>query len=175
MNAKGFTGVAGGDDEHYVAIVEMDGAYLRVVANVDDEARRLGDATLEYVDAETLDAAFNAYNAYLATLPIAYEEEITAKPLNQEELDALAGKTLLEMEKAGYYFSSSEMGENDEATYTVSYGLYDYDLLLNETCTEYTKRNDNGYISDLTVKSAGFAGISRNAMELRYRADGTYS
>ena len=174
MNAEGFTGIAGGDDEHYAAVVELDGAYLRVVANVDDEARRLADATLEYVDADTLEAAFAAYNAYIETLPIAYEEEITAQPLTQEELGTLAGKTLLELEEAGFESSSSEMGENDEAIYNVSYGLYEYDLLLNETYTEYIEHNDNGFYGDLTVKSASFAGISRNAMELRYRADGTY-
>ena len=174
VNAEGFTGIACGDDEHYAAVVELDGTYLRVVANVDDEARRLGDATLDYTDAETLEAAFAAYNAYIETLPVAYEEEITAQPLTQKELDALAGKTLLEVEEAGYEQSSSEMGENDEAIYTVSYGLYDYDLLLNETYTEYTEHSDNGYIGDLTVRSARFAGISRNAGELRYHADGTY-
>ena len=174
MASEGYTGIAGGDDEHYVAVVEQNGAYLRVVADVDDEARRLGDATLEYVDANTLEAAFEAYNAYIETLPIAYEEEITAQPKTQEELDALVGKTLLEVEEAGYEDSSSEMGENDEAIYTVSYGLYEYDLLLNETYTEYTEHSDNGYIGDLTVKSASFSGLSRNAAELRYHADGTY-
>ncbi|MBR3740383.1 MAG: hypothetical protein IKN04_07960 [Clostridia bacterium] len=174
MNAEGYTGIAGGDDEHYVAVVELDGAYLRVVAKVDDEARRLGDATLDYVDADTLEAAFAAYNAYIETLPIAYEEEITAQPLTQEELDALAGKTLLELEEAGYESSSSHMGEDDAAIYTVSYGLFEYDLLLNGTYTEYMEHNDSGYIGDLTVKSAALAGISRNAVEMRYHADGTY-
>ena len=172
MDAEGFTGVAGGDDAHYVAVVKLNDAYLRVVANVDNEARRLSEATLN-VDVDMLEAAFDAYNAHIKTLPIAYEEEITAQPLSKEELDALAGKTLLEVEEAGYESSSSEMGENDEAIYTVSYGLYEYALLLNETYTEYMEHNDNGYIGDLTVKSAALAGISRNAGELRYHADGT--
>ena len=174
MASDGYTGIAGGDNEHYVAVVERNGAYLRVVANVDDEARRLGDATLEFVDVETLEAAFEAYDAYIKTLPIAYEEEITAQPKTQEELDALAGKTLLEVEEAGYEFSSSEMGENDAAIYTVCFGLYDYNLLLNETYTEYMQHSDNGFIGDLTVTSASFSGISRCAAELRYHADGTY-
>lgn len=173
MASEGYTGIAGGNDEHYVVVVELDGAYLRLVADVDDEARRLGEATLDYVDADTLDAAFEAFNAYIETLPIAYAEVITAQPKAQEELDALAGKTLLEVEEAGYESSSSEMGENDEAIYTVSYGMYDYNLLLNETYTEYMAHSDNGFIGDLTVRSASLAGLSRNAAELRYRADGT--
>ena len=174
MASEGFTGVIGGDDQHYVVAMEKDGAYIRLVADLDDEARRLGEATLEYVDADTLEAAFNAYNEYVKTLPVAYEEEITAVPLTQEELDALAGKTLQELEDAGYEHVSSEMGENDEATYTVSLGLYEYNLLLNETYTVYQQHDDSGFIGDLTVKSAAFAGLSRNAAELRYHADGTY-
>ena len=174
MASEGFTGVIGGDDQHYVVAMEKDGAYIRLVADLDDEARRLGEATLEYVDADTLEAAFNAYNEYVKTLPVAYEEKITAQPLSQEELDALAGKTLQELEEAGYEHSSSEMGENDEATYIVSFGLYKYNLLLNETYTVYQQHDDSGFIGDLTVKSAAFAGLSRNAAELRYHADGTY-
>ena len=174
MASEGFTGVIGGDDQHYVVAMEKDGAYIRLVADLDDEARRLGEATLEYVDADTLEAAFNAYNEYVKTLPVAYEEEITAAPLTQEELDALAGKTLQELEDAGYEHVSSEMGENDEATYIVSLGLYEYNLLLNETYTVYQQHDDSGFIGDLTVKSAAFAGLSHNAAELRYHADGTY-
>lgn len=174
MASEDFTGVIGGDDQHYVVAMEHDGAYIRLVADLDEEARRLGEATLEYVDAETLEAAFNAYNEYVMTLPVAYEEEITAAPLTQEELDALAGNTLQELENAGFEHSASEMGENDEATYVVSFGLYEYNLLLNETYTVYREHDDNGFIGDLTVKSAAFAGLSHNAAELRYHADGTY-
>ena len=174
MASEGYTGIAGGDDQHYVVAVELDGAYIRLVADVDDEARRLAEATLEYVDAETLEAAFDAYNEYVRTLPVACEEKITAQPLSDEELDALAGKTLLELEEAGFEHISSEMGPNDEATYTVSLGLYNYDLLLNETYTVYQQHDDSGFIGDLTVKNAAFAGLSHNAAELRYHADGTY-
>ena len=120
MASEGFTGVIGGDDQHYVVAMEKDGAYIRLVADLDDEARRLGEATLEYVDADTLEAAFNAYNEYVKTLPVAYEEEITAAPLTQEELDALAGKTLQELEDAGYEHVSSEMGENNWRTRAMS-------------------------------------------------------
>ena len=55
----------------------------------------------------------------------------------------------------------------------VNSGLYEYNLLLNETWTVYREHDDNGYIGDLTVKSASFAGLSRNAAELRWHADGT--
>lgn len=173
MNAEGFTGIAGGDDRHCVVAVERDGSYFRLVADMDEESIRLYEATLDYVDADTLEAAFDAYNAYRDTLPFTYEEEITAPRLPREELDALIGKTLLEVEEAGYEFSSFDQGENGEAIYTICSGLYDYGLLLNETYAEYMEHDENGYIGDLTVRSAGFSGLSRNVTDLHYHADGT--
>ena len=92
MASEGFTGVAGSDEEHYVVAVEKDGAYIRLVADLDDEARRLGEEIVKYEDAEKLEAAFSAYNEYVLTLPVAYEEEITAAPLTGEELDAWQAK-----------------------------------------------------------------------------------
>ena len=174
MESEGYTGIASGDDQHFVVVVKSGDSYFRLVANIDEKAKELGNATLEYTDADALAAAFDAYNEYIKTLPIAYEEEITASPQAQEDLDGLAGMTLLEVEEKGYEFSSSEMGENDTAIYTVKFGLYDYNLILNETYTEYMEHEENGYTGDLTVKSASFAGLSRNAAELRYHADGTY-
>ena len=174
MASEGYTGIACGDDQHFVVVVKQDDSYIRMVADLDEKAKELGEATLEYTDADTLEAAFAEYNAYIETLPVSYEEEITAQPMTREELDALKGKTLLEVEEAGYESSSSEMGENDTAIYTVSFGLYNYNLLLNETYTEYMEHNDNGFIGDLTVNSAEFAGLSHNAAALSYHADGTY-
>ena len=173
MEAEGYTGIAGSDEEHFVVVVEMDGEYIRLCADLDEEAIRLSGATLDYTDADSLEAAFEAYNAYIATLPISIAEKITAEPVSQEELDELAGKTLIEVEEAGYESSETQCGDNDEMFYLVSSGLFEYTLLLNETATEYHEHDDNGYIGDLTVKSASFTGLSRNAAELRYHADGT--
>ena len=171
--AEGYTGIAGSDEEHFIVVVEMDGEYIRLCADLDEEAIRLSDATLDYTDADSLEAAFDAYNAHIATLPISYAEKITAEPVSQEELDELAGKTLIEVEEAGYESSGAQSGDNDEMFYFVTSGLFEYALLLNETATEYQEHDDSGYIGDLTVKSASFNGLSHNAAELRYHADGT--
>ena len=174
MASEGYTGIAGGDDQHFVVVVIPDDSYIRLVADLDEKAKGLGDAMLGCADADEQEAASAAYNAYIESLPVTYEETITARPRTQEELDALVGKTLLETEEAGYKSSSSHTGEDDAAIYTVSYGLFEYDLLLNETYTEYMKHNDNGFIGDLTVKSVCFSGLSHNAAELSYHADGSY-
>ena len=85
-----------------------------------------------------------------------------------------ADKTLLEVEEAGFEYSAFRISENDEAVYTVSYGLYQYDLLLDVTYAEYMEHDDSSFIGDLTIRNASFSGVSRNAAELRFHADGTY-
>lgn len=173
MASEGYTGIAQSDYDHYVVAVKLDDSYIRLVADMDGKARELFDATLNYADINELEAADAAYRAYIKTLPVSYEEEITAKPMTQEELDALAGKTLLEVEEAGFEHNATAIGENDVAIYTVSSGLFNYDLLLDVTFDEYLEQDDNGFTGDLKVKSAGLAGLSRNAADLRYHADGT--
>ena len=174
MASEGFTGFLGGDEEHYVAVVEQDGKVIRLVADIDDEAKRLGDAIIGTENADDLEAAFEAYNAYVTTLPVAYAEEITAGPLPQEEQDALAGKTLLELEEAGFEASSAEEGPNGEAIYTVKYGVFAYDLVLDVSYDEYSRTMDGGNYGGLKAVSASCAGLSDNVAELRFRADGTF-
>ena len=173
MASEGYTGIAQSDYDHYVVAVKLDDSYIRLVADMDGKARELFDATLNYADIDALEAAEAAYRAYIKTLPVSCEEEITAQPMTQEELDSLAGKTLLEVEEAGFEHSDTAIGENDVAIYTVSSGLFNYDLLLDVTFDEYMEQGDNGFIGDLKVKSAGLAGLSQNAADLRYHADGT--
>ena len=147
MASESYTGIAGGDDQHFNVVVTLNGAPHRLTADLDDKARELAEGTLESVEADAVEAAFEAYNAYIRTLPVTREEEITAQPKSREELEELVGKTLLEVEAAGYEHGSSEMGADDTAVYTVSFGMYDYNLLLNETYTEYREHDENGYIA----------------------------
>ena len=173
LESDGYTGVAGGDGNYYSVLVEIDGAYIRLVAELDEEAARLNGEITKAAGFGDIGAAFEAYDAHVKTLPIVYEEEFTAAPKTREELDALVGKTLPEVEEAGYEYSSSEMSENDEVIYYYNSGLYKYALVLNVTSTEYMENSYDENPESLTVKSAEFAGLSLHASELRYHADGT--
>ena len=173
MDADGFTGMYAGSEDFYTVIVERDGAYLRAVAEMDEKGKKLSDAISE-AEIDDIEAAFDAYHEYVKTLPISYVEEITAEPKGQEELDALAGKTLLEVEEAGYESSSIEYGfEDEDVVCTVTYGLFDYALILDTTVEAYLVQEENGAYGDLTVKSAALAGPSRNMADLSYHTDGT--
>ena len=81
--------VAGGEGDYYAVVTKKDGKYYRSVAYYDETMSELQEASnnLDYEAEdffEKLDAAMNAADAYLKTLPIAYSEEFTAVPLTSE-------------------------------------------------------------------------------------------
>ncbi len=159
----------GGDETYYVVAVEKDGKFYRVVAELDDQAKALNDAIM---GAEDLTAAFEAYYAYTRTLPVAYTEEITAAPKSQEELDAFVGRTIADIKAAGFE-SFSSWANGDDVVFGFIYGLYDYDFDVECTMDEYLVLQETYDFDGLKVKSGRFAGLSSNAVELRYHADGT--
>ena len=172
MEQAEYDGIAGGDESRWVIVVTLDGRAIRVVAELDEESGALYDAIFE-ADIDDMEAAQAAYDEHLKTLPVLYTEEITAQPATRAELDALAGMTLSELEEAGYEENEIEGAEDDDVRSKVSCGLFCYELVLNEPYEVYLEHEENDTVGDLTVKSAEYAGISRNAADLRYHADGT--
>ena len=172
MASDGFTGKAGGTEDNYIVAVELEGKYVRAVAEMDDEGRKLGDAIHE---AEDIEAAFEAYDKHIAELPVAYTEVITAEPEPQEVLDALVGKSLSEIEKAGYEISASGGSDAEDVVYTVTKGMFDYDLTMNESYDAYQESQESGEEGSLTVKTVSFVGLSQNAADINYLADGTFN
>ncbi len=158
-------------EDSYVIIVEQNGMYIRVVAQMDDEARALSEAMYTADDYEVARAAFDEY---IRNLPVLYTEELTAEPVDQAELDSYIGKTIAELAEAGFEVESSEnSGADDDVLFFFANGLYCYRCVVNETSAEYEAHSENDTLDDLTVKSIEFYGASRNAVELRYHADGT--
>lgn len=169
--AAGEEPVSGGTDEYMTVIVEKDGKFFRVVTMLDDEAKELDAAVLEAADVE---AAFAAFDEYVRTLPVSYTEELTAPPKDQAELDALAGKTIADLEAAGYeYYSSGTGSAEDEIVFTMDSGLYAYDFIVDANFDEYLKLEEKDDFDGLKVLSGKFAGPSIFATELNYHADGT--
>ena len=71
----------GGTEDQYIVVLKNGDGYVRVVADMDDKAKELYEATMM---AEDFDKAYDEYLNYMSTLPVKYTEEITAKPLDQE-------------------------------------------------------------------------------------------
>ena len=175
--------VAGGvPGEYYAVVTQKDGKYYRSVAICDEKLNELNEA-LENLDYEAEDffekheAAMQAVDDYLKTLPIAYSEVFTAEPLTDEEMASMQGKSLSQLTEEGFEIGSNgtEPGEEDEPliVYLLRYGVYDYRCVVDADFDQYIAAQDNGAEGDLVVKSMSLAGITVCGFEKRFHTDGT--
>lgn len=167
--------IAGGEEGYYAVITEKDGKYYRSVGTMDEKAKALYDAI---PNAEDIEGAFAAADEYMRTLPVDYTEEFTAEPMAQADLDALAGKTLAELEETGFetVTNGMEAGETEDEViivYTMRNGLFDYDCTVDADPDAYEKAQENGTENELVVKSAKVKGLTREAFMKRFHTDGT--
>ena len=181
LNGDGWFSVSG---ERMVITAEIDGRFFRYTAFLDEEGKKLYD---DYNAAGSDEAArlevYRKLDRYRAMLPITQAEELTAVPLAQEELDALAGKTLGELEAAlstgdngfWYYPENLQAAEDrgEEVTFSLDIGIFSYTVTVNETYEECLACKEAGDYSALTVRSAGFKGLSHNSTDPLFRPDGT--
>ena len=168
--------------EYYAVVTQKDGKYYRSVAICDEKLNELNEA-LENLDYEAEDffekhdAAMQAVDDYLKTLPIAYSEEFTAEPLTDEEMASMQGKSLSQLIEEGFEIRSNgtEPGEEDEPliVYSLRYGVYDYNCVVDADFDQYIAAQDNGAEGDLVVKSMSLTGITEGGFEKRFHTDGT--
>ena len=170
--------VAGSYNGDYAAVVtEEDGKYFRHVAYYDKKLTEMEDARNELnYEAddywEKWEAASAEIDEYMRTLPIAYSEEFTAEPMTQEELDALAGKTISELVDAGWE-SEGSGGGDDGIIYTMRSGVFEYDFTVDADFDAYEKALEDGSDGALVVTGGKLTGISYNAYDKRVHTDGT--
>ena len=149
-------------DDFVTLILEKDGKTLRVVTMMDEHAKDLYLTAM----AEEDSSAFEVFDAYAWNLPVSYSEEITAAPLEQAELDALAGRTIRdimqEWQCKGFVTSSSS--GNDKTVISLDYGLYHYSFEV----------EGQGNMELAKVITGEMTGFSRAAFDLSCHADGTF-
>ena len=169
--------------EYYAVVTQKDGKYYRSVAIFDEKLNELNEA-LENLDYEAEDffekheAAMQAADDYLKTLPIAYSEVFTAQPLTDEEMASMQGKSLSQLTEEGFEIGSNgtEPSEDEEEiliVYSLRYGVYDYNCVVDADFDQYIAAQDNGAEGDLVVKSMSLAGITEWGFEKRFHTDGT--
>lgn len=169
--------------EYYAVVTQKDGKYYRSVAIYDEKLNELNEA-LENLDYEAEDffekheAAMQAADDYLKTLPIAYSEVFTAQPLTDEEMASMQGKSLSQLTEEGFEIGSNgtEPSEDEEEiliVYSLRYGVYDYNCVVDADFDQYIAAQDNGAEGDLVVKSMSLAGITEWGFEKRFHTDGT--
>ena len=131
---------------------------------------------------------YRTLDAYLMTLPVQYTEELTIVPLPQEELDAMAGKTLGDVMLLPCGMQLCDYPDDAEAgkdiVFRMMKGFCEYDLVIDEPAEVYQElraadRSDpytgmslNNYLG-LTVREVKYTRPSRNVLNLDYLADGT--
>jgi len=177
--------VAGGvPGEYYAVVTQKDGKYYRSVAICDEKLNELNEA-IDNLDYEAEDffekheAAMQAADDYLKTLPIAYSEEFTAQPLTDEEMASMQGKSLSQLTEEGFEIggNSTEPGASEEdeplIVYLLRYGVFDYRCVVDADFDQYNAAQDNGAEGDLVVKSMSLAGITEWGFEKRFHTDGT--
>ena len=162
----------GGDIDYLSAVMEKDGTFFRIVTLLDDHARELYMAAVYGENAGG--DAIEAFNAYAWALPVSYTEEITAKPKEQAELDALAGKTVGEIVKEGYVFYGAGGGIDLPTFVDLSYGLFNYTFEADASFEEYQEHEGRDDLGSLMVKGGKLSGFSSLATNPDYLADGTY-
>lgn len=169
--------------EYYAVVTQKDGKYYRSVAIFDEKLNELNEA-LENLDYEAEgffekhEAAMQAVDDYLKTLPIAYSEVFTAQPLTDEEMASMQGKSLSQLTEEGFEIGSNgtEPSEDEEEiliVYSLRYGVYDYNCVVDADFDQYIAAQDNGAEGDLVVKSMSLAGITEWGFEKRFHTDGT--
>ena len=182
IDSKGYAG----------AVIEKDGRLFRIIAFFDERAEELYAAyndAWEQEDVSVLDAATQALSEYIMTMPVQNTEELTARPLMQEELDAMAGKTIGEVMAEPWEMQMRNYPEDAEAGKDVVFpmvkGYFNYELVISEPFEVYQERRAadrydpvtemslQNYL-DLTVQSVKYTGVSSRALDLRYQADGTF-
>ena len=175
--------VAGGvPGEYYAVVTQKDGKYYRSVAICDEKLNELNEA-LENLDYEAEDffekhdAAMQAVDDYLKTLPIAYSEEFTAQPLTEEKLLSLCGKRLSQLIEEGFEVgdNGTESGEDDEIiiVYSLRYGVFDYNCVVDADFDQYIAAQESDAEGDLVVKNMELVGITEWGFDKRFHTDGT--
>ena len=174
-----------------VVLIKRDGRFFRAVTFFDEHANELYGAFQDASAPEEGKLAEDKYGtmeAYLMTLPVQYTEELTVVPLTQEDLDAMARKTIAEVMSEPWQMGMINYPENAEENGDVVFpmvkGFCKYELVINEPFEVYQERRAHDQYEpvttmslqnyeNLTVRYVKYSGLSDNALNLCYQADGT--
>ena len=169
--AAGEYAAVGGDADYLSLVTEKGGRYYRTVTLLDDRAKELYAALME---AEDMDAAYEAFDTYAWSLPVCYTEEIAGQPKDQAELDALTGKTVGELLEEEYSFYGLGGGDGYQTVVYLSSGLFVYEFAVDAPVDYYRDHEGWDGLNVLKVHSGKLTPWSNLATDLNWRADGTF-
>ncbi len=159
------------ESDYYIIIVAKDNTYYRMIADFDENAKTLWEDYIYYLstgDTDKMNEAFRAYHNYSSALPVRYDSEFTADPIEQAELDILTGKTVREVKEEGYtllpFHNSKEPGI---AFFMLEKGFFSYSIELNESSDTIQECAAKDNYDELTIKIVEWNGaFSTDAYKL---------
>lgn len=164
------------NNDYCVTCVERDGFFYRVVAVIDEEGKKLfmkSMATRQEENMTEYRPNINQFFDYCKTLPVRYEEKITAASIEQEELDAFVGKTLRDVFSDGFVLDGHCFEYARDVIFSMEKGLYEYRFIIDASEEKYQEHVNDGYFDDLIVMRVENNGLSHRANDMQFRADGT--
>lgn len=147
------------NEEHYVYVTNANGAPLRAVVDLTPEI---------YSQIEELDFLDEEYdqklNDIIGGLELVSLDDYSDQVPSQEELDALVGKTGQELLDDGFTFSALSMYGGDETVAEYEKDLFRYEITFDGTVDGDADSFDGSLVTELPVVSAGFIGLSDEAI-----------
>ena len=136
--------------------------YIRLITELDSRAQNLLER-----ESKAGEGRYDAFYNYVRELPVSRVEELPVLPLDQAELDALAGKTMRELLLEGFApFAVWHEGEEPRARHVIelSSGLYTYAFEFDMTDEDYTDYEKTHTAGNWPVKAVLFDGFSNQTL-----------
>ena len=156
----GAAGAAGWDDSRYVYMVEIDGSYYRIVAKMDEESSQ----KLEEVDWSKDDVESQNQKA-VSGAPVESVEDVSGELIEQDELDALVGKTGKDLEEAGFTFQDYFLYGGDETGANYVKGYFAYSFLFDAAVSESATAEGAAPLADAPITEGTLSGPSNDATD----------
>lgn len=153
--ALGTVQTASWDDSHYIAVIDANGAPLRVVADITPEISE---------QISSVDFSKDDHDAQLAKvlepLAVASAEDLSVGVPAQADLDAFVGKTGQDVFDAGYEFSTYFMYGGEQTIATFEQGNYAINVTFDGTVPESQTSDGGDAVKSLPVEEVEYAGVS---------------
>ena len=136
--------------------------YIRLITELDSRAKNLLER-----ESKAGEGRYDAFYNYVRDLPVSRVEELPELPLDQAELDALAGKTMRELLLEGFApFAVWSEGEESRARHIIdlSFSLYTYAFEFDMTDEDYADYAEHHTAGNWPVKSVCFDGFSNQTL-----------
>ena len=176
-------GIDYANDDYYSVVVDLNGRYIRIITELDAEAKEKRTASVDPDRLADWPMLKNDFISYAKMLPVFKIEEIVAQPIPEDVLEAYTSDknnlpTLSQLDEDGFEYAyaypvKDEGEEAENAVLLVENGMFTYHITLEVTEDEYYNEDSVGKAGELCAEKIELVGLGSNAANLKYAADGS--